>query len=91
MKIGKKIKDLRIEKGMTLGELSRKTGVATATLSRMENDHMAGTLKSHMRISKALGVSITEIYREIEDEAKTIVPDGLIHSRISAPSGRESS
>jgi transcriptional regulator with XRE-family HTH domain len=72
MKIGKRLKALRKEREITLGELSKKTGVALATLSRMENDLMPGTLKSHMAICKVLGVSITDLYRELEDESKTL-------------------
>lgn len=72
MKIGKRIRILRKEKDITLEDLSKKSGVALATLSRMENDKMTGTLSSHNRICKALGVSIAELYRELEDDAKTV-------------------
>ena len=77
MIIGSKIKIYRKEKGMTLEELSQKSGVALATLSRMENGKMPGTLKSHNSICKSLGISIADLYREIEDASKTVetVPD----------------
>lgn len=72
MKIGKSIRHLRKERGMTLEELAEKSGVALATLSRMENNKMTGTLDSHNRICKALNTSIAELYRELEDESKTV-------------------
>ncbi len=72
MKIGKRIRQLRKEKDITLEELSQKSGVALATLSRMENNKMTGTLESHNNICKALNVSLAELYRELEDEAKTV-------------------
>lgn len=72
MKIGRRLKELRKEKDMTLDELSAKSGVALATLSRMENDKMPGTIKSHNSICKALGVSIAELYKQLEDESKTV-------------------
>ncbi len=88
MKIGKRMRLLRKEKDITLEELSEKSGVALATLSRMENNKMAGTLASHNKICKALGVSISELYRELEDETKTVeaVPkykrtEHFIHAR----------
>ncbi len=88
MKIGKMIRKLRKEKDMTLEELSEKSGVALATLSRMENGKMTGTLDSHNRICRALNVSIAALYREIEDESKTVeaVPrkkrtEHFIHAR----------
>ncbi|MGB2651979.1 MAG: XRE family transcriptional regulator [Candidatus Omnitrophota bacterium] len=72
MKIGKSIRYLRKERDMTLEDLAKKSGVALATLSRMENDKMTGTLASHNRICKALNTSIAELYRELEDESKTV-------------------
>lgn len=72
MKIGKRIHELRKDRNITLEDLSKKSGVALATLSRMENSKMTGTLDSHNRICKALGVSITELYRELEDGSKTV-------------------
>ena len=72
MKIGKSLRRIRKEKDMTLEELASKSGVALATLSRMENDKMTGTLDSHNAICRALGASIAELYREIEDESKTV-------------------
>jgi transcriptional regulator with XRE-family HTH domain len=72
MKIGKRIRQLRKERDMTLEELSEKSGVALATLSRMENDKMTGTLESHTSICKALNTSIAELYKELEEELKTV-------------------
>jgi len=65
MNIGEKIHKLRKEKNMTLLELSEKSGVALATLSRMENGRMTGTVESHVNICKALDVSIADIYKDL--------------------------
>jgi phosphoribosylamine-glycine ligase len=56
---GEIIHGLRKEKKITLLELSEKSGVALATLSRIENGKMTGTLKSHMNICKTLEIDIT--------------------------------
>ena len=74
MKIGKRLRQLRKEKNITLEDLSKKSGVALATLSRMENNKMTGTIQSHTSICKSLGVSIAELYQELEDESKVIEP-----------------
>lgn len=71
MKFGKRLKALRKERKMTLAELSRKSGVQIATLSRMESNIMTGTLDSHVRICKALGISLADFYAEIESASKT--------------------
>lgn len=72
MNIGNRIKDLRKAKGITLLELSKKSGVALATLSRMENGKMTGTVNSHQIICKALNTSMADLYRELENNSKTV-------------------
>ena len=90
MKIGKKLKILRKAQKVTLNELSKKSGVQVATLSRMENDIMTGTLESHIAICKALGISLSEFYREVEEESKKVHvsktkdrPESFVHSKRS--------
>jgi len=72
MHVGEIIHVLRKERKMTLLELSNKSGVALATLSRMENGKMTGTLESHMNICKALEISLPGLYRDLEASTKTV-------------------
>jgi len=72
MKLGKKLRALRKERKMTLKELSEKSGVHIATLSRMETDIMTGTLDSHINICRTLGISLADFYTEIENAQKTV-------------------
>ncbi len=39
-----------------------------ATLSRIENKKMVGTLESHMQIAKALGIDVTELYKGLSHQ-----------------------
>ena len=64
--IGKKIKVLRQKKDWTLAELAKHSGVALSSLSRMETGKMTGTLESHLRIARALGVRVAELYVDID-------------------------
>lgn len=64
MLIGTKIKQLRKSRKITLVELSRLSGVQVATLSRIENEKMVGTLDSHMQIARALGIDVTQLYSQ---------------------------
>jgi transcriptional regulator with XRE-family HTH domain len=100
MKIGKNIRSLRKKNSVTLDELSRKSGVALATLSRMENDKMTGTLGSHIKICKALNTSLGDFYRAIEDTHKPVdkfsTSELLAHSKkqsiellVSSPSNKK--
>ncbi len=60
--LGQRIRKLRKEKGLTLVEVSKKTGVAQATLSRIETGTMMGTVESHEKIAEVLGVGLSELY-----------------------------
>lgn len=72
MQLGSKIKELRKSQNITLVELSEKSGVQIATLSRMENLKMTGTLESHIAIARALGVDITQLYAGISNPGERI-------------------
>ena len=72
MQIGKTILRMRKERQMTLSELSKRSGVALATLSRMENGRMTGTLKSHMRICDALEMNLPELYRDLSSSKRLL-------------------
>jgi transcriptional regulator with XRE-family HTH domain len=91
MLIGERIKEIRKLQKMSLSELSQKSGVQIATLSRIEHLKMTGTLESHMKIAQALGVDITLLYSNIaadkdKPEIKTNRSDAdmFVHSDKSA-------
>ena len=67
MIIGQKIRELREARKITLTELSEKSGVQLATLSRIENLKMTGTLDSHIAIAQTLGVELIQLYRGLEN------------------------
>lgn len=72
MHVGEIIHKLRKSRKMTLLELSESSGVALATLSRIENGKMTGTLESHMNICKALEINLPELYKDLSASKKTI-------------------
>ena len=68
MYIGETLYAIRKAKRISLTELSEKSGVQMATLSRIENKKMVGTLESHMQIAKALGIDVTELYKGLSHQ-----------------------
>ena len=72
MHVGEIIHKLRKTRKMTLLELSNESGVALATLSRMENGRMTGTLESHMKICKALETNLPDLYKDLSASKKTV-------------------
>ena len=63
--LGARIKVLRKMRKMTLVEVAKKTAIDQATLSRIENGIMTGTLESHMRIAEALSIRLPDLYSEV--------------------------
>jgi transcriptional regulator with XRE-family HTH domain len=59
---GATLKALRIQKGWSLAELSRRTGMPISSLSKVENDKMELTLDRLMRVSAALEADIPGLF-----------------------------
>jgi transcriptional regulator with XRE-family HTH domain len=72
MNIGDKLKKLRKLRDLTLNDVSRKSGVGKATLSRIENNITAGTLKTHMKICEALNINLKDLYEGIDTSQEEI-------------------
>ncbi len=66
MALGRKIRELRQTKDWSLAELAKRSGVALSSLSRMETGKMTGTLESHLRVARALGVRVSELYASLD-------------------------
>lgn len=66
--IGKKLKELREQRKLSLTDLARESGVQLATLSRIENNRMTGTIESHAKIAYVLGIELEDLYKDIKTE-----------------------
>lgn len=56
------IKQIRMNRGVTLAELARRTEIDAAHLSRIESGRTAPTTRTLARIANGLGVSISELF-----------------------------
>ena len=61
-KPGAVLKALRRKHGWTLAEVSRRTGLPTSTLSKIENDKMSLTFDKLARVSAGLHVDIATLF-----------------------------
>jgi transcriptional regulator with XRE-family HTH domain len=86
MLIGKRIKELRESKDISLTQLAKTSGVQIATLSRIENMKMTGTLESHLNIAKALGVDLIGLYGEVKTEEQAPLPPAISKPQAVAES-----
>ena len=80
MQLGEQIRALRKEQGLSLEQLAEKSGVAVATLSRLENNKHSGNFKTHQKIAEAMGLAVTDLYRGFDppdQEAVLLKQPGL--------------
>lgn len=65
--LGKRVEELRIEKGWTLEEFSKKSGLSFEFLSLLESDKIQKVTSEIMRkLAKGFGISIAELFEENE-------------------------
>jgi transcriptional regulator with XRE-family HTH domain len=64
--IGKKIKLLR--GNMTQSELSKRSGVDKAIISKIESGKMLGTVECHSKLAEVFNLKLSELYAYIEEE-----------------------
>ncbi|GGF57283.1 hypothetical protein GCM10007301_16230 [Azorhizobium oxalatiphilum] len=60
--LGLKLKRMRTDKGWTLEEVSRLTGVARSTLSKIENGQMSPTYDVLQRITRGMQLDLVELF-----------------------------
>lgn len=74
MNIGEKIKEARLEKGLTLQELGEKVGLSQATLSKYETGDIKNIPNTRLKqLSKALDVKISYFLEEKKDKNSLII------------------
>lgn len=61
MKIGERIRALRLDDGMTQEELAQRVGLKKQNISRYENSRVEPNIRTAKRIADALGVSLEEM------------------------------
>ena len=91
--VGRKIRSTRKSQKMTLLELAKTSGVAVATISRIETGRMTGTLECHLRLAHALGIRFADLYAEIDDaqiRGKTVAQSSSTQTEVYVHKARKS-
>lgn len=73
---GAALRKLRMQKGLTLAEVSRRTSLPLSTLSKVENDKMSLTYDKLVRISRGLEIDIEELFAGGPDQQPHVMPSG---------------
>jgi transcriptional regulator with XRE-family HTH domain len=70
--IGRRIRDLRQRAGMTLTDLSGRTGISIGTLSQLERDLVSPTVRTVFTVAGALGVPAPWLIDPDEPERRDV-------------------
>jgi transcriptional regulator with XRE-family HTH domain len=62
MKIGTTIRAYRLQKGLSQGDIEKKTGLLRCYLSRVENGHTVPSLDTLSKIAQALDLPIAQFF-----------------------------
>ncbi|MGV0026964.1 helix-turn-helix domain-containing protein [Phormidesmis priestleyi] len=61
--LGNTIRELRLKHGLTIAEVSDQTGISRGMLSKIENAQTATSLETLAKLTGALGVSLSTLFR----------------------------
>ena len=73
LKLGGKIRDLRLKRQRTLRQVAEMTGLSVPLLSQVENSAVSPPVATLLKISKALQVGIGYFFREEESKERAVV------------------
>ena len=62
--IGQTIRDYRLQRGMSQGDIEKRTGLLRCYLSRVENGHTVPSLDTLSKIAYALDLPIAQFFAE---------------------------
>ncbi len=62
LKLGQRIKDIRLNLGLTLEEASQKTGLARSTLSKIENEQISPTFQAMQKLAHGLSINMPQLF-----------------------------
>jgi len=64
MNIGETIRNYRLQKGMSQGDIEKRTGLLRCYLSRVENGHTVPSLDTLQKIAASLDLQLSQFFAE---------------------------
>jgi len=71
--VARRIKEIRLNNGLTLEELGNRTGFTKGLLSKIENNKVSPPVSTLAKIARAMNVSMGEFFSEVETNPILIV------------------
>ncbi len=67
LKLGEKVRELRRSHGLTLDDVSRRTGLAKSTLSKIENEQVSPSFEVVQKLAAGLGIDIPQLFQPSQE------------------------
>ena len=79
--IGVTIREFRLQRGMSQGDIEKRTGLLRCYLSRVENGHTIPSLETLQKIAVALNLPLSQFFAEeqVREMASTSLNETEIH------------
>jgi len=74
MNLGESIRRIRQAKGLSQGEMQKRTGILRSYLSRVENGHTVPSLATLQRLAVAMGVALADFFAAEGEGATASTP-----------------
>lgn len=62
LKLGKRLKEIRMKLGLTLEDASKRTGLARSTLSKIENEQISPTFQAMQKLANGLRIDMPQLF-----------------------------
>jgi transcriptional regulator with XRE-family HTH domain len=62
LKLGQRVRQIRRSRNWTLEEVSKRTGLARSTLSKIENEQMSPTFEAVQKLANGLGIDVPQLF-----------------------------
>ncbi|MGY0218472.1 helix-turn-helix domain-containing protein [Endozoicomonadaceae bacterium StTr2] len=62
LQLGKRVREIRLGRNLTLEEASNLTGLARSTLSKIENEQISPTFTAMTKLANGLGIDIPQLF-----------------------------
>lgn len=88
--VARRIRETRINQGLTLEELGNRTGFTKGLLSKIENNKVSPPVSTLAKIARALNVSMGEFFAAVEEKPILIVRAGerTVYCPENSPQGQ---
>lgn len=89
VEVGKKIRELRESRKMSLQDLADNSGYSSALLSQFENHMVSPPLGALVKLSRALGVNVADFLGDSREQHPFVLVRGEEHDVVSSVSSKE--